>query len=191
VSGRTRIALAAAGAVAIFVLVAAGWWWLDRREAAEEAAREGAAMLPLPVDLYFPSQGTTLGRERRELRVTEDPEDRLLALARALLEGPEDPSLFRPLPAGVEARAVYLDPAGVAYLDLVAEDAAEPPAGGTTEEMLRVYSLVNTLVLNVPQARSAVLLWNGEQRTTFSGHLDTSRPLVPDAALVERPRAPR
>jgi len=29
-----------------------------------------------------------------------------------------------------------------------------------------------------------VLLWNGTQRVTFSGHLDTSRPLVPDRSLL-------
>ncbi len=40
--------------------------------------------------------------------------------------------------------------------------------------------------MNVPQATRVALLWNGTQRLTFSGHLDTSRPLFPDRALLVR-----
>ena len=76
------------------------------------------------------------------------------------------------------------------YVDLVSEDGGPPPQGGSTEERLRVYSLVNTLVLNVAEARSAVLLWNGTQPATFSGHLDLSRPLLPDPSLVTPNRPP-
>jgi hypothetical protein len=43
---------------------------------------------------------------------------------------------------------------------------------------------VNSLALNVPQVVRVVLLWNGTQRVTFSGHLDTSRPLVADRTLL-------
>ena len=76
--------------------------------------------------------------------------------------------------------------------DLVSEDGSPPPAGGSTEERLRVYSLVNTLVLNVAEAKSAVLLWNGAQPATLSGHLDLSRPLLPDPSVVapSRPAPP-
>jgi hypothetical protein len=38
----------------------------------------------------------------------------------------------------------------------------------------------------VPQASRVVLLWNGIQRESFSGHLDLSRPLTPDRSLVSR-----
>ena len=49
--------------------------------------------------------------------------------------------------------------------------------------MQTVYSLVDTVVANVPQIQRVALLWNGTQRETFSGHLDTSQPLVPDRKL--------
>jgi hypothetical protein len=39
---------------------------------------------------------------------------------------------------------------------------------------------------SVPSVRSVALLWNGSQRLTFSGHLDTSRPLAADRSLVAR-----
>ncbi len=41
-----------------------------------------------------------------------------------------------------------------------------------------VYSLVDTVVLNVEGTKRVVLLWNGVQRARFSGHVDTARPLA-------------
>jgi hypothetical protein len=53
-------------------------------------------------------------------------------------------------------------------------------------EMQTVYSLVNSIAGNVPQVTQVALLWNGSQRLSFSGHLDTSRPLAPNQVLVLR-----
>ena len=68
-------------------------------------------------------------------------------------------------------------------------DHADPPAGGSTAEMQCVYSLVNSIALNVPQAPRVVLLWNGLQRPSFAGHLDTGAPLTPLRELIARVRA--
>ena len=191
-SGRFRLVLALAGAVAVLALVAAlVAWWLHRRAGGPGDVEAGGpgATVEVEVDLYFPGEGTSLARERRRMRVPEDAEGRLLALAQAVLGGPRSPSLLAPLPSGVEARGVYLTAGGDAYLDLItAEEGAPPPSGGSTAEMLRVYSLVNSLALNEPRARRVALVWNGVQRETFSGHLDTSRPLAPHPGLVERRR---
>jgi hypothetical protein len=189
VSGRSRIALAAAGALVAFALIAAGWWWWQRRDAAGAAGGDGDGVtLDLAVTLYFPTQGTALAGETRGLAVPDDPERQLLALAHALLAGPESPNLAAPLPPGVEVRSIHLDDTGVAFVDLVAPEGAAPPPGGSTEELLRVYSLVNTLSLNVAAVEGVVLLWNGEQLVTWSGHVDTSRALAADPSLIERRR---
>ena len=54
---------------------------------------------------------------------------------------------------------------------------AAPPVSGTRGELLVVYSFVNSILANVSEARGVVLLWNGNQRPTFAGHIDTTRPL--------------
>jgi hypothetical protein len=38
--------------------------------------------------------------------------------------------------------------------------------------------------MNVKEATRVVLLWNGFQRDTFAGHLDSSRPFSPDRSLL-------
>jgi hypothetical protein len=73
-----------------------------------------------------------------------------------------------------------LGPNGIAYVDFRWQDHPDPPAGGATEELQRIYSVVDSICLNVPQAQKVVLLWNGVQRETFSGHLDLTHPLGPD-----------
>jgi hypothetical protein len=80
--------------------------------------------------------------------------------------------------------SVQLTADGTAYLDLRWADHDDPPPGGSDAEMQEVYSLVDSVALNIPEAHRVVLLWNGTQRVSFSGHLDTSRPLLPDRNLI-------
>jgi sporulation and spore germination protein len=96
----------------------------------------------------------------------------------------EAPARVRPLPPEVKLGGVELSADGVAYLDLRWAEHEDPPESGSTEEIQRVYSIIDTVALNVPQVNRVVLLWNGTQRLTFSGHLDTSRPLEPDRTLL-------
>jgi Sporulation and spore germination len=92
--------------------------------------------------------------------------------------------LVRPFPPEVKLGSVELSADGTAFVDLRWPEREDPPESGSTEEIQRVYSLVDSLALNVPQVNRVVLLWNGTQRVTFSGHLDTSRPLLPDRTLL-------
>ena len=140
-----------------------------------------------PVSLYFPAVDGGLGVETRELaHPTPVPGDLAaqaeagVALAEALLEGPRDESLLVPLGEEVTVSSVDLGEEGTAFLDL----AGEPPALGTHGELLVVYSLVNTLALNLEGADAVVLLWNGVQRQTFSGHIDTTLSLKPRVDLA-------
>lgn len=150
------------------------------------AAAEGRR---LPVDLYFPGADGRLHPERRDLAAPDDPVEQARAVLAALLAGPEDPELMPVFPAGwaeVEVAAVLLGPDGVLLIDLHAPERDAPPPSGSLQEMVTVYSLVNSVALNVPAARRVALLWNGTQRQSFAGHLDTSRPLAPDPSLVVR-----
>lgn len=166
------------------------WWWLQGRGGSgrgvgpgEEAAGPAER---IPFELYFPADGGILRAERRDLEVTAAPKDRIRKVVQALLAGPKSPGTVRPFPDGVALGSVHLSGEGVAYLDLRWEGHEEPPPSGSTEEMQRLYSVINSVTLNVPQARKVVLLWNGLQRITFSGHLDTSEPLGPNRTMLAR-----
>jgi hypothetical protein len=169
-------------------LIAGGalWWWLHGRTGTVLPAPgpvEAGPTEKVSVELYFPA-GEGLRTEKRDLDVTAAPKDRIRKIVAALFAGPVSSGAARPFPEGVILGSVQLGEDGTAYLDLRWDGHPDPPSSGSTEEMQRVYSLVDSITANVPQAKRLVLLWNGAQHDTFGGHLDTSRPLLPNRSLV-------
>lgn len=191
---RVTIALAA---LALALVAAAAFFWLgvrDETALGPGGEAEEAAGRPAAFDLYFPDEAGELVPEERELAVSADAEGRARAVVLAILDGPRGPSLHRPFPEETVLLDLYLDAEGTVYVDLGQEGAEEPPASGSLAEMLRVYSVVDSLAYNLQEVERVALLWNGVQRETFSGHLDTSVPLVPREEIVaaaHRERRPR
>lgn len=136
------------------------------------------------VELYFPGRGGRLYAESRQLPALNEIEERLTQLLEALLAGPESSNLYPALPADITLGWVHVDDQAVAYIDLEIGDDSLLPAWGSRRELLAVYSVVDTTLLNLPEVVAVVLLRNGQQQPTFAGHLDTSRPLLANRDLV-------
>jgi len=137
------------------------------------------------VSLLFLGADGFLHAESREVQLPLAADGRVAAIVAALLAGPRTKGLVAPLPPGVTLGDAFVDPQGVAYVDLAAKDQPRPPSSGSELELLRIYSFVDTVLANEPRARSVVLLWNGVQPTTFAGHVDTSAPLLEDRKWVK------
>ncbi len=178
---------AAAFALGIALLLLAGGlavWYLTGhakrvRRIGPHLVEVGGERVALLADLYFPADGGGLRPERREVAVSRAPRDQVRRVVEALLAGPTAAGLARPFPKEVTLGSVLLSDNGVAYVDLQWAGHDQPPAAGSDAEMQMVYSVVDSIALNIQTAPRVVLLWNGTQRQTFSGHLDTSQPLVP------------
>jgi hypothetical protein len=156
-----------------------------RQSAVAAPAESSADRCPvsLAVRLYFlqpRAPGARDARAGREARPRVG--GRWCALA-----GPTAESLVAALPSEVALFRALVMPDGTAYLDLRGPDGGEPPASGSEMEMLRVFALVYSVVWNVPEAERVVLLWNGEQRPSFSGHVNTGSPLVANRQLLTPP----
>ncbi len=178
-----RAAALIAGAAVALAALAVAWWLLAGREQTPRVARDVPLREVEPGEiaageLLFPDSNGQLSPERRELPTTGSPTERTAAVVTALLAGPNEPGLFAPLADGVALGGVHLSRDGIVYVDLGAPELAAPPVAGSRSEILTVYSFVNSILANVPEARGVVLLWNGQQRPTFAGHIDTSRPLT-------------
>jgi len=55
---------------------------------------------------------------------------------------------------------------------------------GSSDELLSVFSIVDSVVINLPAVRRVQLLIRGEPVSTLAGHIDISRPLAVDATLL-------
>lgn len=137
------------------------------------------------ISLLFPGEGDRLYPETREIPAEGAVEGRIQAVVEALLAGPTTDGLRPPLPDGVRVQAVHLlEEQGTLVLDLGPPEGESPMVTGSMREMLAVYSLVNTVTSTFPEVERLQILWNGRQPTTFAGHIDTSRPLVPNPGLL-------
>ena len=135
------------------------------------------------VTLYFPaSDGATLTAETREIVDTKRPADRGAQILAALLEGPKAPGALPAVPAGTTLRQLWVRDDGNAYADF-SEDLMGVATGGSSDEILTVYAIVDSLAANVPEIRRVGILVAGRERETL-GHLDLRRPLPPDLTLV-------
>jgi hypothetical protein len=192
-----RAAMVVVVAAAAVLLAVSLWWWLAETGDGplEDAVETGIEPRPIAVDvdqqrgevdLYFPGRGGRLYPERREIELAEDRAARVEVIVREVLSGPRSEELRAPLPAGTTLDGVDLGDDGTAFVSLRSSEQTAPPSSGSKRELLMVFSLVDSIVLNVPDTERVALLWNGRQRSTFAGHVDTTRPLLPDTSLVVR-----
>jgi len=188
---------AAALLVAACVAILLGTCWLWRRpspDAEEEAAPEPTLVAPEPESvgetwsarLWFPADTGRLGSA--EIPVTSDaaPAARATAALSALLAARPEPPLAPVFPDTVEVHKVLFGSGGVLFVDLRPPDGSEPPGSGSTAELQRVYAVVHSALDAVPEASAVVLLWNGVQRRSLAGHVDTARPLRRFAGMEPR-----
>ncbi len=176
--------------VAVFVLIGmlatVAWLYRTGRFSAPRPESIGEPKEPVDgaVRLYFPGADGRLHEELRALDASGGSVELTERLVASLIAGPDTEGLFAPLPASTTVGSVFLASDGTLYLDLMSTEHPVPPVSGSQREILAAYSVINSVCGNVPGVRGVALLWNGEQRTTFAGNLDTTRPLGPNRRLV-------
>ena len=144
-------------------------------EAAEEGAEQSAT-------LYLPAESGMLEAETRAAPGHADTASRMRWLAEQLLAGPQGEGLGPALPEGTQVASVFAALDGTVFVDFTLP--SEGVGMGSTEEILALYSVVNTLVLDDERTQRVVILLNGRQRDTLAGHVDTSRPLAARRDLI-------
>lgn len=164
----------------VVVLVAGLIGWLSARRMAEapapappETVKESLGSSKQQVHLYFSdAQGAYLTAERQFM---DRPADNVLfgrRLIEALIKGPQKGG-GRTLPADASLRAVYILDDGTAVVDFHADAMAHHP-GGIGCELLSLYSVVNTLILNIEAIRSVKVLIGGNEADVLVDQVDLS-----------------
>ncbi len=97
---------------------------------------------------------------------------------------PVAPPLLSAIPPGTTLRALFITAKGDAYVDLSREVSTAHP-GGTVNELLTVYTIVNALTANLPAVSGVQLLVDGKEVDTLAGHVDLRRPLARNLSWVQ------
>lgn len=136
-----------------------------------------------PVHLYFSDKDSQfLMAENRVLKSPQDPEFFARDIIEALIKGPQQ-GLARTLPAATVVRAIFVTRDGICFVDLTSALSESHP-GGIQSELLSIYSIVNSLVLNVPQIKAVKVLINGNEAMTLAGHIDLRTPIKANMLLI-------
>ena len=189
--------------LAVAITLAAGLWLFSARRPAASAdgiSGSGGADRSAPTDstgpvpspepalpappqetwtarLYFPAANDRLLAQEAPVTSASGARARATGVVAALLAvTPLEPRVAV-FPPGVRLGKLLLLEDGTVIVDLRTDPIAEPPPSGSTVEQLRIYAVVNSVLRNVEEAKRVVLLWNGVQRPSLAGHVDTGRPL--------------
>jgi len=188
-----RAILSAAGFVVAAIVV---WWVLFvavprwYRGGADPAAPEGstagtpaAAQRKITATLYYVADdGLSLVPAQREVPFGEPVVEQARFIVEAQLAVPADP-LVSAVPAGTTLRALYLSEPGDAFVDL-SGDVTSKHTGGSMDEILTVYAIVNALTVNLPAITRVQVLVDGKEVDTLAGHVDLRNPLSKNLTWV-------
>lgn len=147
------------------------------------APRTEAAPSRVIVLFFATPDGSGLARESREIDGCADQVDCIRTILTELLKGPLgelEPTLPQTVVNGVSVAN------GTATVDL-SEGFVSGLPGGSSSEMAAVYSIVNSIAVNIPGITGVKFLINGREAATLKGNLDLRTPLAPDLSLEKKP----
>ena len=180
-------------------------------------AAPGRVESSINVQLFFQSPThTQLVAERRLVRLDPQLHRQIALVVEELIRGPEDPSLLATLPPGTQLHEVFEMPGGIAVVSLDLPEAptptqiegdAQPPAivpggesqadasldieplslGGSKDELLSVYSIVNSVAVNFPAVRRVRLVVDADRHPRLGAHVDLGHSFPPDLTFLLPP----
>jgi spore germination protein GerM len=136
------------------------------------------------VSLYFAdADNAFLKPERIKISSSSDPAKLGKAVMEFLIKGPAG-GLGRTIPEETSVRSFKVEKNGTAHADFTSAIRDKHP-GGSSSELMTVYSIVNSLTMNIPEIKRVKILIEGREQTTLAGHVDLRFPLKADTALVK------
>jgi spore germination protein GerM len=157
---------------------------LERRAEKEQEKRTPLRERKI-VTLYFSEEeGEYLTGEKREISNRESVQEEAKEVIHELINGPRE-KLIPTLPPRTKLLALQISDAGVAKVNFSLSLAKDHP-GGSSAEMMTVYSIVNSLAFNFPQIKRVQILIDGKPIETITGHLLLKRPVSPKFDLVKK-----
>jgi hypothetical protein len=181
--------------VVVAVLAAGLGWVAYKAPAWYRAAYPGAVAATPPAAapptgrkikarlFYVTEDGMRLTGVERDVSFAEGAVEQAREIVTAQI-GPAAEPLVSAVPPGTALRALFLTENGQAFVDL-SKEVVTAHSGGSTNELLTVYTIVDVLTANLPAVTSVQILVDGKEVDTLAGHVDLRRPLVKNLSWVQ------
>lgn len=181
--------------IAVFLIVVVGGivmfvprWTVTPSDSAPASAAAAATATPVPkikaTLFYVDDDGAHLKPFERDVPVGQGAAEQATRLIEAQLDPPAAP-LISAIPAGTQLRSLFVTDRGEAFVDLTRDVNAAHP-GGSLNEILTVYTIVQALTTNLPAVIAVQILVDGREVDTLAGHVDLRRPLPANPAWIRR-----
>jgi spore germination protein GerM len=160
------------------------------RRAADTAVPKAQPSAPEPaprktVTLLFLSEADDmLHREARDIAAGPSDAAEAERLLAEIIKG-SDKDLVSPLPPETRVRQVFVAKDGVAYVDF-GREIMEKFSYGSSSELFAIYAVVDALAFNFKSIKRVAILVEGAERETLGGHVDLTRPFVPDFSILAK-----
>jgi len=137
------------------------------------------------VTLYFSGEEEEyLAGEKREILNKGDAQEKAKEVIHELIKGPKG-KLIRTVPPRTKLLSLRIDEKGLAKVHFDKTLSRDHP-GGSSAEIMTVYSIVNSLALNFPQIKEVQILIEGEKGGSIKGHLALDRPILSKTDLIKK-----
>jgi spore germination protein GerM len=154
---------------------------IEKKQSVKQSVPEAKKV----VLLYFSdSEGEYLIGEKREILKKDNIKEEAKEVMTELINGPRG-KLIRTLPPGTKLLGLELNENGIAKVNVNRSLLKDHP-GGSSAEMMTVYSMTNTLALNFPQIKRVQILIDGKTVETIAGHLSIKKPVLPNPDLIRK-----
>jgi hypothetical protein len=144
-----------------------------------------AAVPKIKAMLFFASEdGMHLVPTEREVPLAEGPVAQARSILEAQLSAEAQAPLISTIPKGAALRGVFVSQRNEVFVDLDPSIRTSHP-GGTEQELMTVYAIVNAVLINLPNLQEVQILIGGQEVDTLAGHVDLRRPLRKNDALIQ------
>ena len=141
---------------------------------------------PMDVKIFFPpgSGNKILSTESRTIFKSGEVTNRARQILKLILDGPMESSLQPSVPKDTKLQEVFLSNDGVLFVDFSSALSVNHP-GGIVNEQATIYSIVESLLYNLPEIHRVKILIGGTEQETLAGHCLLLLPLDMDLSITE------
>jgi hypothetical protein len=148
-------------------------------------AAAAPAVPKIKATLYFASEdGLHLVPSEREVPLAEGAVAQARSILEAQLSAEAQAPLVSTIPKGAALRGIFVSDRNEVFVDLDPAIRTSHP-GGTMQELMTVYTIVNAVLTNLPNLQEVQILIGGQEADTLAGHVDLRRPLRKNESLIQ------